>query len=549
MTAVADLPGIYAAAQAVKAERKAARFARPLIRLWDGDWNLRGVVVGEVSAEFHWLLNDAGVGTVVLPFDHYLAQWAVDVYGRPKQNVHVTCDHTGARWDGRLEKAAIKTNDKGVTTVELTFMHSIQELKFIYCWSNPATPAAFQFPREFLLAGPSCWTLKTALFCQIWRLESSLWALPDDPLDINQWFDFDQSTWSMVVAPSDFASDGSLWTVFGARWKQFLDAASPTLEMAQLKIVTRRYLAGDEPPWPGANLRPGCLVIDIVDQGAWSGTADHGNAATGLIHTAQVFVNDFLQQESYVLPDPDDPADYRNPGWLGSLPDVPWVVYRPGAHTGIQTSQFEIWPFTAVQMLTGGHSLTMVNELLSDGVQLAGDLGAAAIAGEFVGAAAAGQILDTVLRPLYWDTLLAWESYKDPVRAYTAGWSHYKEYFETAPGRAYTLSSLLSLGSALWKTRLHFVHKMTIANGAPYLVGENGQGHFFLGDRIGSTCKGMPAGEIYVERVSELTLAWSRTAAPEWQITIGSNKDDEPLSKGLRMIGDVVNDIHELAVI
>ncbi|KZM68122.1 hypothetical protein [Nocardia terpenica] len=549
MTAVADLPRIFCAAQQVKAGRKAARFARPMLRLWDGDWNLRGVIAGEVSAEFRWLLNDAGTGTVVLPWDHHLAQWTVDPYGRAKQNVHITCDdRNGSRWDGRLEKAAIKTDDKGVTTIELTFLHSIQELKFIYCWSNPLTPALVQVPREFVLFGPSVWTLKTAVFLQIFRLSSSIWAVPDDPLDVRQWIDLDQSTWPIVVTPTDFLADGSLWTVFGSRWKSFMVAAADTLDMAQLRIVTRRWLAGDPPPWPGAVLRNGCLVVDIIAQDAWSGTAEHGDAFTGLVHTAQVLANDFLEQSSYVLPDPDAPDEYRTPGWLGSLPGVPWVVYRPGAHTGIQSSQFEYWPFTAVQMLTGGHSLSMVNELISVGIQASIDLAAAAVLGEAYGLAAAGQIVDTLLRPFYMDTIAAWMSYKDAGRAYTAGWSHYFEYFEQSPDKAYTLSSVLTLAAALWKTRRRFVHKMTIADGAPFLVGETGKGHFFLGDRIGSTAKGMPPGQIYVERVSELVRAWSRTSAPEWQITIGSNNDDEPMSKALRMLSDVVGDLHDLGV-
>ena len=34
--------------------RAARRQAPPLIRLWDGDWNLRGRVAGELDYSFDW---------------------------------------------------------------------------------------------------------------------------------------------------------------------------------------------------------------------------------------------------------------------------------------------------------------------------------------------------------------------------------------------------------------------------------------------------------------------------------------------------------------
>ncbi|PXX65385.1 hypothetical protein DFR70_104449 [Nocardia tenerifensis] len=557
MTTVLDLPAIYSSAQADKRIRKDRRFARPLVRLWDGDWNLRGICGAEISADFRWVLNQAGTGTLVLPYDYYLAKWAVDINGRQKQNVHITVDKDGARWDGRLEKAVIKTDDHGVTTVELLFMHSYQELKHIYCWSNPFLPAAVQFPREFMLAGPSVWTLKTALFLNLLRLQASFWALPDDPMDVNQWFNLDQSTWSMVVAPSDFATDTSMWSIFGSRFQSFHEAASSSLESAQLAVVTRRWLRGDPAPWPGAELRHGCLVVDIVDKsGFLTGTSTGGNIWDGLQHTIQVIQKDNLSFIPNVLPDPDAPDLYKNPGWLGTLPSSPWVVYRENEHTGIQTSHFVVSPSSSVQILTGGHSMPGVNEAISSAIQfvgmlLGGLLGQTPFVGPTLQGIANGatEVVNTIAMALLSDTLLAWVSYKSPQRALNSGWSHYFEHFETSADRAYTLGSLLTLGEGLWKTRRYFTHKFTVANGQPYLIGDQGYGHFFLGDRVGSTVKGMPEGSIYVDQVTELELAWSRTASPAWQVTVGSDKDhDMPFAKSMRVIADVVDEIQALAV-
>ncbi|MGW4120757.1 Gp37-like protein [Nocardia sp. NPDC004711] len=545
-----DLVALYAQAQAGKQTRKKKRNARPLVRLWDGNWALRGICGAEISGDFKWLLNDSGTGTLVLPYDHYLAKWIMHADQRTTESVHVTVDHSGARWDGRMESATVKSDESGYTVVEVQFMHSYEEIKRLYVWSNPLTPAILQWPRDFILPGPSVWVLKTALFLQLLRVEGSLWALPDDPTDPRELNSLDQSNWPIVVAPSDLLNDGSLWTIFISRWKSFHNAAAATLAEAQIMVTTRRWLTGDPPAWPGASLRHGTLVVDFVDCSGFEGTSQGGNLLTGLVHTVQVLANDFLEQTDVVLPDPNDPAEYRNPGWLGSLPSNPWVVYRQGEHTGVRTSEFTLFPTKAVQMLTGGHSAYGVNEGIGIAVQLAGDVAAAALLGEVYGAAAAGQIINTALYPLYKDTVGAWMSYKDATRAYNAGWSHYYEYFESSPDSAYSLSSLISLRAAMWKTRRFFTHKLTVTNGQPYTIGARGFGHFFLGDRIGSTVKGMPPGQIYVDQVTALELGWSRGDAPTWQVTIGSDKaTEEPTAKALRLIANAMSEIHDLTVV
>ncbi|WP_405137511.1 phage tail protein [Nocardia sp. NBC_01388] len=560
MTAVADLPGIYCAARKVQADRQIRRFARPLIRLWDGDWVLRGLVTGEMSGSFIWMLNESGTGKLVLPYDHYLAKWATGTVGTSKQNVHITVDTaTGARWGGRLSKAIIKTDEEGIVTVELDFLHDYEELKHIDVWSNPLLPAIFQFPKDFILAGPSVWTLKTALFLQLLRLEASLWALPDDPMDVNEWFDLDQSTWPIVVAPGDILSDGSLWTVFVSRWKIFHEAAAPTLDFAQLAVSTRRWLTGDPPPWPGAVLRNGCLVIDFVDKSGFygpGGTSTGGNAFTGLAYTGEVLINDFLDNQGVILPDPNDPSEYRNPGWIGTLPYDPWVIYRPEKHTGIQSSTFTITPYTDVQMLSGGHSMPGVNEAIEAGIELAGELFGAAIQATGIGilaggtgiGASIGNIAETILSPMLTDVVLAWVSFKDPIRALNAGWSHYYEHFQTGADNAYTLDSLIALVAALWATRSFFSHDLIVANGAPFLIGDQGLGDFFLGDRVGSTVQGMPPGEIFVDQVSQLELAWDRKTIPDWKIVIGTSRETEdPFGKLLKMMQTALGGLADLS--
>ncbi|WP_306358705.1 MULTISPECIES: phage tail protein [unclassified Nocardia] len=540
-----QLDELYAAGSAVREGRKRSRRDRPLVRLWDGNWALRGIVASEYEASFTWLLNETGTGRIVLPADHYLARWVMDTT-RSTQNVHVTVDKDGARWSGRMRKATLKKSESGLKTVEIVFAHDFEELKFIYVWSNPFLPFVIQFPRYFTLVGPSRWALKLALFLNIMRLESSLWQLPDDPLDPSQWFDFDQSHWSMVVAPGALDNDVSLWAIINSRWKNYFDLAKPILDDAELMVTCRRYLDGDPPPWPGANLRHGCLVLDIVDRSGWytGPTAGEGTVWDGLRRTVFEMTADFIDGTMVDAPPGQEPGEYLVEQWMGTKPTHPWVVYREAETTGIQSSEFSIIPPTAVTVDCGGKSTYGVNEAIGTAIQIAGDALAAVPLGVPIGGA-----LNQWLQPIYEDTLLAWMSIKNPWRAQRLGWSHYHEFFQPGADRAFTVSSLIALRAGFWATKGQHNHKLTVADGAPYYIGEHGRGHFFLGDRIGATIAGGPPGHVFVDRVTELELSWERGRAPAWDIGIGQDPEVDPFARALKHLQNIFGVLHDLDVI
>lgn len=367
-------------------KRAAARLRRPVIRIWDGDWNLIGRIEDEIAAEFEWKLNETGVGTLELPEDHYVTKWIgnftgaaydfgnlVESPGR-KRNVHITVDKDGARWGGRMKSFTVRKGDHK-TTMLLTFLHDYEELKYIYCWANPFLPCVFQFPKIFILAGPTRWVLKMFLFLNVLRIQGNLWTIPDDPLNPSEWFRaIDMSQWSVVVKPSAFLDDASTWMLGGTRFKKWTDLASAPLEDAQLMVDCRRWLTGDPPPWEGApELRNGALVIDIIDKSylrnTSSGTGTGGWIFDGILKTLNTFSPNYVEEYVNVVDDPNDPGEYKIPLWLGTAPGAPWVTFREGDITGIESSEFTHAPATAVQVMTGGHSMPGVNEAISATVQ------------------------------------------------------------------------------------------------------------------------------------------------------------------------------------
>ena len=163
---LAECQGIWEESERQKGEAEELRRRQPVVRIWDGDWKMGAAVRGALSVSCRWVMNNTGSARVVLPPDHHLAEWIFDQSGR-KRNIHLTIDKDGARWGGRMKDARITRSDDGHRVIELTFLDDYEELKYLQVWSNPFLPAAFQFPRVFILAGPAKYMLKLALFVNL----------------------------------------------------------------------------------------------------------------------------------------------------------------------------------------------------------------------------------------------------------------------------------------------------------------------------------------------------------------------------------------------
>lgn len=526
----------------------------PEVRLWDAEWALQHVVSGvEYQASFQWISNDTGPGQIAIPFDHPAAQWIHDSQGRidrgEGRNVHITVDFCATRWSGRLDKAVVETGEDGDDVLTCDFAHDYENLKFYSVWSNPFLPAAFQFPRAWVLAGPVPWVLLTTLHLQLVREHNPLITIPDDPLDITLWDDtFDQSNWSVVVKPISFleaAQSGSIWGVASSRWATFHDMAKTLLEDSELTVVCTRYLDGDPLPWDGANLRHGTLVIDIVDKsGVYIGTSEGGDLFSGLRRTAQEFAEDFIDSTANLIEDTETPQEYFIPGLKLTKPEWPYVVYRTGEGSGIEASRFINSPAKAVQVNIGGHSMPGVNEAISATIQAVGDLW-----GNLLLIGGLGGSIDTLLKPLYEDTILAWQSKKSTNRAQNAGWSRYFEYFQDGANKAYTIASLMVLRAGFWSTRTVIANEMKVIDASPYFVGGDGLGHYFIDDRIGFSLENDPTGQIWVDRARKIELKWDAESYPEWVPTIGDPRNlQDPAQRAWGRIETMVAALRDLGV-
>ena len=548
---MADLDLVWSATRAHRKTDTETRLKHPEIKLWNAEWELQHLGGNERSAQFSFISNDTGPGRLELPADCPAAEWIHDYEGRlargEGRNVFITVDYCGARWSGIMDKYAVEQRDDGDRVLVVDFMHDHEYTKWISLWSNPFLPAAFQFPRAFVLAGPVTWVLKTALLANIAREHNPLITWPDDPLDFDSYVTaFDQSNWHVVVKPTTFyeaAQSGVVWGVLISRWATFHDAANIMLEDAELSVRCDRYLTGDPEPWPGANLRNGTLVIDIVDKsGIYVGTSAGGSVLDGLARTVVEFADDFIDSSIDVIADAETPGDYFLPGNKYTDPVKPYVVFQEGDSSPIQSSGFINSPSKGVQVNIGGHSMPGVNEVISASIQATFD-----IVGSLVQIGSLGGTVDTLLAPLYEDTILAWWSVKSPQRAQNSGWDRLFEYFQDGSDRAYTIAALMVLRAGFWATKTQISWKVQTADGRPFIVGDRGQGHFFLDDRVGLRLAASP--EIYMDRCRKIDLAWDADNPPEWQLTIGDDRIfQDPAQRALGRIEVLIAGLRDLGV-
>lgn len=539
--------------ETLKQERAEMRLrrARSASTVWDGDWGPQHILGMEYRAEFSWISNDTGPGSTTLPFDCAAAQWIHDMQGRidrgEKRNVHITVEHCGARWAGRLDKAIVRTAEDGDQVLIVTWLHDYENAKWYSVWSNSFLPAAFQFPRALILGGPVPWLGLTALQLQFQREHNPIITIPDDPLDFESYITApDMTTWQNVVRPLTFLdamAAGHVWGVASSRWANWHDMFKIMFEDGEFSVVPTRFLDGDPQPWEGADLRHGQCWWDIVDKsGVMVGTSHGGTLFDGLARTAAEFSEDFIDSTLNLVADADVPVEYLASGNRLTTPELPYVVFRQGF---VETSDFIVSPAKGVQVNVGGHSMPGVNEAFSASIQAGFDiLGGIAQIGSLGGA------VDTLVKPLYEDVVAAWWSVKSTERAQNAGWSRYFEYFQDGANKAYTIASLMVLRAGFWATKTTISCQISVTDASPWMVGDRGLGHFFLDDRVGVSLKNDTRNRIAMDRCRKLDLRWTEEDPfAEWVINIGDDRAlQDPAQRAWGKIEALTASLREVGV-
>ena len=501
-----------------KREDREDRLKRPVICVRDEYWLPVCYLRGELAANFEEILNDTGEGEFTIPASHLLTTWLLDPENRLK-DVHITVDTTYKRWGGKCDYIQRVTKNGELAAVRAHFLHDYNRAKKITCFSNPAFPAEFQFPKAMPWAGPSCTGVTTYGITNNARINLGLWEIPANIFDPVQWLpDWNASDWWTQFVPINPLTDTSRWTVMSSRFANFHDLVKPTLADASVHLEVTRWFPGEPWPMPEYVAPPDHSVrlFKAVDKSGYVGPT--GTMVDGLLNLVGTVAEDYINELITLMARPDVP-EYKLPGWFGTATKAPFVVFPEGKYSRIASSEMTIHKAMAYAMVTGGKSPQWVNS--------AAKLAANAALG-YLGAAIGNPGLALgVFDFLIEDVILAFHRVANTMLKERIGPDADPEAWVQGPGVGFTLSTLQAIRTGFWDNRGYTAFKAQIEDGAPWRVGK----HFDLGDRIAFEL----AGQLYVDNVRSLKLAWDRTTAPTWEVSIGDDTaEEEPAARLMR---------------
>ncbi|WP_396902447.1 hypothetical protein [Mycolicibacterium sp.] len=548
---------------------------RPIIKLYDGNWVYRGTVYGEIAGSVNITVNETGTIQLRLPIDlddprrTWAAFWALDEEARGTSNIHIIVETMGARIGGRMKPkngVTVARGEKGDEVV-IDFFDDIEELKHVFTAGNPFLPLSLiQQPKAWMLLLQADYAILLTLACNLLRLQLTNISIADilELLDPANWnlgnlLDIWQQS-QIVVVPRNFGdSVAPLTLLVGSIRTSIFDVAAPILEDAELQWDLRRWFKGDPEPWPGAGTgwRDGTLFVRIVDKSGFrQGTSIGGNLLTGLTRSiASVLSNHVEDSYDLFTGETIDETGYRLPGFLGTLAPHPYVVYRDGDITGIQTSEFSRGAGGAGRITVGGRSMPGVNELISAAIQYGGDvLGdnisavISAGVGYNVSVGSLGGAIDSFLNPIYRDSILANISVPLLLRTAKQGWGHYLE--DTSPNvtQAFTAASVMDLRKRRRETDPDTDFTLLVANASPWLIGDNGFGHWWLGDRVGGTSKYLMP-RVFVRRNRNLGIDWGEGKGVAIAAKFGDTRNKKDAIEHMaELVGRAMSGLQEIGL-
>jgi hypothetical protein len=549
---------------------------RPLIRLWDENHKYIGTIGNEVSVSCEELMADSGSASVVIRKDNWLSDFIM-YDRRAEQDLHITIDPIPTqrswrtRWGGKVVTVNAKRSSEGLHTIELQCIHNREHLKHVIAQSNPIFGAELQLPKMWVLPANCRTAITVSGIVNLARQFEPVLAIPDNIFNPGAWLGTSASMINPMAWPIQFQwinpfVDQSRTEVFASRWSDMHTTTQGILEDAGCIVRAYTFIAGEdtESPHPEladiGTLLPGalgkyagevthdmfmpkrnCIILAVEDKSGvhgWTGSLADGPLSL-ISSTADDLITDTLIPEYDLNGDGQtDPLIRR---WFAAAPEKPHVIFRDGDLSGIGESERAVHGATAKTVVVGGHSPGWLNDAIRFGVQY-GLSELSSLFYFFQGNSGSGQVpgtpgLDALYTDQLSDVFFAYQRFSDPRRMISSGDFGYLEQFEqggSGGGTAYTISGVLSLRAAQWKTRAYTSYKTTVRNAAPWIYNYD----YTLGDRVGFEM----ANVIYTDQVAGVKYQWDVNSPVKYEISIGTDQSmKDPVLSALKAINGIWN--------
>jgi hypothetical protein len=498
------------------------------------------------------------------------------------------------RWGGKMHTINVQRKSDGTSIVEMQAVSNREHMKKLLFAANPFLMPEVQLPRMWLLPGPTRSVLFMSGFVNLARLfvpglsfitnifDPVSWL---NPFNASSLFDVNPLNWPIQVAFVDPVLDQSRWTVLGATWTNWHDASqdilkdsgcmaraytwltedvdSPHIELVSLTSIALDLVGSILQELIGINpslatslmndvasvIRPGrnCVIISFEDKSGQTGPT--GTAFDGLLNVLGVTLDDLVSStlmntNTGLTLDGEPLVDLQGnsvpifESLLGVAPAPPKVIWREGQFMGQIEANHLMHKGSPRTVMTGSKSPKLVNDLQTFGIKWALSQLSDLINPLFL--SPANTAYQTPLTPgldeLYQgqldNVLFAWERITSPIKLLWGGDVDFQEYFERGSGTAYTLSSIVTLQTALWKSRSYHGFKGQVLNGYPWVVDVDTG----LGEGNGWEFNGV----IYVEQINAIHRKVDRKSALQTTLTVGDDKDKaDPLARTIRALQGV----------
>lgn len=530
------------------------KIPQPLIRIWDKDFRLLGQVAMPESWECEEIAHDNGMARIeIVGRGNEWLRELVCFKTRPAEDLHITIDPNPDkphdwrnRWGGKVDTITDEESPGAPTTTTISAVSNRIHLSKILLAAMPITPHAVQLPKMFLWGGPCVTTCATATMINLFRIYTlnGFWPIPRNIFDPLSWINnISPLNWPVQVMPVNPLLDQSRWCTIGSRWRDAQTVLTPVMKDAGVICRAYTWLPGDPPPYSsvfgealGELLKPqrACVILSFEDHSGVTGPT--GTALDGAINLFAATLDDIFTETLFAVDgDGDGETDPFVRAILGVAPKRPPFVYRDTGFGGVAKRTMVVHKAKAITVVVGGRSPAWLNQAITWGIRY----GLSQIAQVInYGLGAYQQYgtegLDNLYQGQLDDAFLAFMPFQDPRRAMAVGAYALNEHYEAPGGTAFTMSSVQNARAGWWATRPYTSFKFDIADGAPFVLGED----IHLGSRVSAERKGV----IYTDQIMAIKRAGDRNSSGRPVISFGDDsREEDPVAQGFAAISNVAN--------